>query len=75
MVITLIHNLADTYFIGKTNDALLVAGISLCAPLFAVLMAIGNICGQGGSLLISRLLGRGDKQSAARFQTSRFSIL
>ena len=39
MVITLIYNLADTYFIGRTNDAMLVAGVSLCAPLFTVLSA------------------------------------
>ena len=56
MVITLIYNLADTYFIAKTNNAMLVAGVSLCAPLFTALMAIGNIYGQGGSALISRLL-------------------
>ena len=43
MVIALIYNLADTYFIAKTNDAMLVAGVSLCAPLFTSLMAIGNI--------------------------------
>ena len=66
MVITLIYNLADTYFIARTNDTMLVAGVSLCAPLFTVLMAIGNIYGQGGSSLISRLLGSGDCDSAAR---------
>lgn len=66
MVVTLIYNLADTYFIAKTNDAMLVAGVSLCAPLFMALMAVGNIFGQGGSSLISRLLGAGDRDSARR---------
>lgn len=32
MVITLIYSLADTYFIAKTGDAMLVAGVSLCSP-------------------------------------------
>ena len=41
MVITLIYNLADTYFIAKTGDAMLVAGVSLCAPLM-ILSFIGN---------------------------------
>ena len=36
MVITLIYNLADTYFIAKTDAAMLVAGVSLGAPLFTV---------------------------------------
>ena len=66
LVITLIYNLADTYFIAKTNDTMLVAGVSLCAPLFTALMAVGNIFGQGGNSLISRLLGGGDTASVRR---------
>lgn len=66
MVITLVYNLADTWFIARTNDAMLVAGVSLCSPLFMMLMAIGNIFGQGGSSLIARMLGRGDRDSVAR---------
>ena len=74
MVITLIYNLADTYFIAKTNDAMLVAGVSLCAPLFTALMAIGNIYGQGGNSLISRLLGRGDRDSVGRVSAFCFYL-
>ena len=74
MVITLIYNLADTYFIARTNDAMLVAGVSLCAPLFTALMAIGNIFGQGGSSLISRLLGAGDRQSVRRVSAFCFYL-
>ena len=72
MVITLIYNLADTYFIAQTNDALIVAGVSLCGPLFTALMAVGNIFGQGGSSLIARLLGAGDPKSAARVSSFCF---
>ena len=57
-IITIIYNLADTYFIAQTNNAKLVAGVSVCSPLFMILMAFGNIFGQGGSSLISRLLGK-----------------
>ena len=57
-MITILYNLADTYFIAQTNNDLLVAGVSLCSPLFMILMAFGNIFGQGGSSLISRLLGK-----------------
>ena len=74
MVVTLVYNLADTYFIAKTNDAMLVAGVSLCAPLFTALMAVGNIYGQGGSSLISRLLGGGDKDSARRVSAFCFYL-
>ena len=74
MVVTLIYNLADTYFIAKTNNAMLVAGVSLCAPLFTLLMAIGNIYGQGGSSLIARLLGGGDRDSAGRVSAFCFYL-
>ena len=74
MVITLIYNLADTYFIAKTNDAMLVAGVSLCSPLFTALMAVGNIYGQGGNSLISRLLGAGDTDSVRRVSSFCFYL-
>ena len=74
MVVTLVYNLADTYFIAKTNDTLLVAGVSLCAPLFTALMALGNIYGQGGSSLISRLLGSGDRDSVRRVSAFCFYL-
>ena len=57
-IVTIVYNLADTYFIAQTGNALLVAGVSVCSPIFMILMAFGNIFGQGGSSLISRLMGR-----------------
>lgn len=62
MVVTLVYNLADTFFVAQTNDTNLVAGVALGAPIFTFLMAIGNIFGQGGSSLISRLMGKQDFQ-------------
>ena len=57
LAVTLIYNLADTYFIARTGNTDLIAGVSLCAPVFTTLMGFGNIFGQGGSSLISRFLG------------------
>ena len=59
MLVTLIYNFTDTYFIARTGDPDLVAGVSLCLPLMTALMAFGNIFGQGGSSVISRMLGQG----------------
>lgn len=61
MVVTIFYNMADTYFIAQTQNSDLVAGVSLCAPVFTLLMAFGNIFGQGGCSLVSRLLGQKDK--------------
>ncbi len=74
MVVTLVYNLADTFFIAQTNDTDLIAGVSLCAPVFTALMAFGNIYGQGGSSLISRLLGKQDGEGAKRVSSFCFYI-
>ncbi len=59
MVVTLVYNLADTWFVAATDNTDLVAGVSLCAPILTIQMAFGNIFAQGGCTLTSRLLGGG----------------
>ena len=39
MLMVLIYNLADTFFIGQTHDALQVAAVSLATPVFLIFMA------------------------------------
>ena len=43
-------------------------------PLFTLLMAVGNIFGQGGSSLISRSLGHGDSDGVRRVSSFCFYI-
>lgn len=57
MLITIIYNLADTFFVGKLNDVNQVAAVSISMPIFMFLMAIGTIFGVGGATYISRMLG------------------
>lgn len=74
MVITIFYNITDTYFIAMTQNTALVAGVSLCAPVFTLLMAFGNIFGQGGSSLISRLLGENQREDLLRVSSFCFYI-
>ena len=62
MLVSLVYNMVDTWFIAQTQDTALVAGVSLCAPMFTLMVAMGDIFGLGGSSLISRLLGKGEEQ-------------
>ena len=57
MVLSVVYNMVDTWFISLTGDTNLVAGVSVCAPIFVLSVAMGDIWGLGGSSLISRLLG------------------
>mgnify|MGYP002406443198 CR=1 FL=1 len=63
-LMVLVYNLADTFFIGQTHNALLVAAVSVATPVFLFLMAIGTLFGIGGTSVISRALGKGDKAYA-----------
>lgn len=58
MLMTLIYNLDDTFFVGQTHDAFQVAAVSLAMPVFLIFMAVGMVFGMGGTSVISRALGQ-----------------
>ena len=57
MLMVLIYNLADTFFIGQTKDAFMVASVSLVTPAFFLFMVLGTVFGIGGTSVISRVMG------------------
>jgi Na+-driven multidrug efflux pump len=59
MLMVLVYNLADTFFIGMTHDDFQVAAVSLATPVFLIFMALGTVFGIGGTSVISRSLGAG----------------
>ena len=63
-LIILIYNLADTFYIGRTNNPLMVAGVSLLLPVFNISITFANLFGIGGGTLISRLMGAGRDNEA-----------
>ena len=66
MMVSLVYNMVDTYFIALTGKQELVAGVSLAAPIFTLMIAFGDIFGLGGSSLISRLFGEKREEEAKR---------
>ena len=64
MIMVLIYNLADTFFIGQTKNAYMVAAVSVATPAFLIFMAVGMLFGIGGTSLISRTLGEGHSEKA-----------
>jgi len=65
-LITMVYNLADTYFVGQLNDPNQVAAVSLCFPAAMFMTALTNYFGIGGGSLFSRCLGRRDYDMARR---------
>lgn len=66
MMMVLIYNLADTFFIGQTKDAFMIAAVSLVTPVFLLFMAVGTVFGIGGTSVISRAMGEGRKEYAKK---------
>ena len=56
-LVTVVYNMADTFFVGQTGDALQVAAVSLTNPVFILLMAFANMFGMGGSAVASMAMG------------------
>lgn len=66
MLMVLIYNLADTFFIGQTHNDILVAAVSLATPVFLIFMAVGTVFGIGGTSVISRAFGQGRQEYAKK---------
>ncbi len=66
MLMVLIYNLADTFFIGLTHDAYQVAAVSMATPVFLIFMSVGTVFGIGGTSVISRALGEGKADYAKK---------
>ena len=57
-LINIIYNFADTWYVGRTGNAAMVAALSVSMPVFVLLAAVANLFGIGGASVISRALGR-----------------
>lgn len=66
MLMVLIYNLADTFFISQTRSDILVAAVSLATPVFLIFMAVGTVFGIGGTSVISRAFGAGRGEYAKK---------
>ena len=75
-LITMIYNLADTFFIGMTNNPSATAASSLSFTLVFAMGCLSNLFGVGGGSLISRLLGeKRDKDAASVASFSFYGTL
>lgn len=63
MLINALYNLVDAYFIGGlgTNQ---MGAVTVAFPLGQVVVGLGLLFGNGAAAYLSRLLGRGDRETA-----------
>ena len=67
-LVTVVYNMADTFFVGQTGDSLQVAAVSLTNPIFILMMAFANMLGMGGSAVVAL----GEKNELRAKKTSSF---
>ena len=65
-LIVLIYNLADTWFIGQTDNPYMVAAAALVSTVFLMITGLSNLFGVGGGNLVVQLLGRRQEDEARR---------
>lgn len=65
-LVTVVYNMADTFFVGQTGDPLQVAAVSLTNPIFILMMAFANMLGMGGSAVLSVALGEKNEVRAKK---------
>lgn len=73
MLITGIYNLADTYFVSLLRSDSATAAVGIVFSLMALIQAVGFTLGMGSGSLISRLLGRQQKDAADTVLSSGFT--
>ena len=69
-LVTVLYNLADTYFVGMLNNSVQNAAVTLAAPLILAFNAVNNLFGVGSSSMMSRALGSRDYETVMRRKQS-----
>ena len=59
-LVTVVYNLADTYFVGMLNNPIENAAVTLVYPVMLAFNAVNNLFGVGTSSMMSRKLGSGE---------------
>nr|WGD91654.1 MATE family efflux transporter [Bacillus subtilis] len=54
---SVIYSILNAFFLGTLHNTAILTALALTLPLFAIIMALGNLIGMGGGTFISRLLG------------------
>ena len=71
-LVSLIYNIIDAFFIGRTGNPYMAAATTLCWTLVMLNTALSNLYGVGGGSLIARLFGA--KQDEEVKRASAFTV-
>lgn len=64
LVVSALYNVVDTLYVGHGVGPLAIAGLAIVLPIQILMFAVGMMIGVGSGSIISRSLGRNDKNKA-----------
>ncbi len=64
MLIIALYNFVDAIFVGNVIGPNAIAGLTIILPVIILIVAIGLLTGVGAASIVSRSLGKGDKEKA-----------
>jgi putative MATE family efflux protein len=68
------YTMTDTFFLSRGVSAYAAGGAALTGPIMMVLGSISTTVGTGGASIISRALGKADKEKAAQTAANVFLV-
>lgn len=74
MIVTSVYSIVDGYFVSNFAGSTEFAALNLVWPALALISAIGLMVGTGGSALVSKTLGEGNKEKACSLFTQLIQV-
>ncbi|WP_160561479.1 MATE family efflux transporter [Parablautia muri] len=56
-IVILVYGMADIFYLGRTGNPYMIAGVSLILPVFNIFLALAGVVGIGTGAFISQILG------------------
>lgn len=72
ILVMIMYNVADLFFVGQTGDTAQVAAVSIVGPLFSLAGAVATMLGGGGCAVIAKSVGAGDFKLAKSYASHCF---
>ncbi|WP_165280019.1 MATE family efflux transporter [Paenibacillus protaetiae] len=69
---SVIYSILNAYFLGTLHNTAMLTALALTLPLFAIIMALGNLIGMGSGTFISRLMGEKKYDDVKRVSSFAF---
>lgn len=66
IVVMMLYNMADMYFISWMEDLNQIAAVSLASPVFSIMTALSQMIGNGGCTVIAQAMGKQDSGHVRR---------